>query len=90
MAEIIQFPFDNDPALFAESAEGVIIGSTDGDKDSLLEIYVARFFGSDHFQDGAVHIGIHYNTSDQQVACSITLTADQAHRLALSLLKAWT
>lgn len=79
--------FHADPALFAEGVEGSISGSTEGEEDRPLEIYVARFFGSDHFHDGTVHIGIHDNSTKEQVSCSIILTANQAHRLALSLLK---
>lgn len=90
MSNVIKITdFYTDPALFSECVEGSINGSTEGEVDRSLEIYVARFFGSEHFHDGTVHIGIHDNSTEEQVSCSVILTANQAHRLALALLKSW-
>lgn len=89
MPNVIKFsrPPEVDPdCLYAANISGAIVGNTDGESDSTLEIYVARFFDSEHFTDGTVHLAV---TQPDRLSpsCSITLTPAQARDLALCLLK---
>lgn len=88
MTNVIQFsrPPEVDPDCFAANISGSIHGNTVGESDVPLEIYVARFFGSEHFTDGTVHLAVTQPDS-LYPSCSITLTPAQARDLALYLLK---
>ena len=91
MSNVIQFsrPLEVDPAcVYTANISGAIVGNTVGESDVALEIYVARFFGSEHFTDGTVHLAVTQSDSLYSYpSCSITLTPAQARDLALNLLK---
>lgn len=90
MNNVIQFsrPPEVDTGCFAANISGAIHGSTAGESDTALAIYVDRFFGSEHFTDGTVHLAVTQPDSlHSYPACSITLTPTQARDLALCLLR---
>lgn len=90
MSNVIKFsrPPEVDHDFYAPDISGAIAGNTEGESAVPLEIYVARFFGSEHFTDGTVHLAVTQPGSlYSHPFCSITLTPAQARDLALYLLK---
>lgn len=90
MSNVIEFSRspEVDPVLYTAKISGEIFGNTAGESAAHLEITVARFFGSEHFTDGTVHLAVTQPDSLYSYpSCSITLTPAQARDLALSLLK---
>ena len=91
MTNVLKFsrPPEDDPGcLYEANISGTIHGNTEGESDAPLEVYVARFFGSEHFTDGTVHLAVTQPDSlYSHPSCSITLTPAQARDLALYLLQ---
>lgn len=91
MTNVIQFsrsPEVDHDCLYAANISGAIHGNTAGESDSALALYVDRFWGSEHFTDGTVHLAVTQPDSLYSYpACSITLTPTQARDLALCLLQ---
>lgn len=83
MTNIIRFPSRiPEPDDYSTEVTGTIRGDT-GEADSPLSVYSTRFFGSEHFADGCLHLAI----TATHAACAIVLTPGQARDLALFILK---